>query len=236
MLDRVCLCTQQDRMLPLSPGRAKSHGFEYKRNDIVSLFAALNTQADPHTSCLKRKVNFNVVYVSEMDMRQKGSEIVQDLDVMVSMRDGVRLAVDVFRPAKEGKYPVLYACSLHNKDMQRPDMADVLPPQPAHSALWFGPIEAGDTRRFVNNGYVHIVAQARGSGKSEGEFMQKKWDHFDLTEWITQQPWCDGNVGMVGISAFAGEQWRTAAQQHPALKAIFPYDACSAYREIFWIS
>src|SRR6185437_5633726 len=43
----------------------------------------------------------------------------------------------------------------------------------------------------------------------------------------------DGKVGMVGISGFAGEQWLAAAQGHPALKAIFPYDACSAYGGIF---
>src|SRR5215470_15854568 len=58
-------------------------------------------------------------------------------------------------------------------------------------------------------------------------------DHYDTIEWITHQPWCDGNVGMVGISGYAGEQWRAAEQGHPALKAIFPYDACSAYGGMF---
>ena len=59
--------------------------------------------------------------------------------------------------------------------------------------------------------------------------MNDDWDHYDTIEWITQQPWCDGNVGMVGISAFAAEQWRAAAQGHPALKAIFPFDAGGCY-------
>jgi len=54
-----------------------------------------------------------------------------------------------------------------------------------------------------------------------------------VIEWISRQPWCDGNVGMVGISGYAGEQWRAATQGHPALKAIFPYDACSAYGGMF---
>jgi uncharacterized protein len=159
--------------------------------------------------------------------------MIQELDVMIPMRDGVRLAADVFRPVAPGKYPVLYACALHNKDMQHPGMADVIPPQPAHSTLWFGPIEAGDTRRLISNGYIHVIVQSRGVGKSEGEFMQEEWDHYDVADWIVAQPWCDGNVGMIGISAFAGEQWRAAAQGHPNLKAIFPYDACSAYGEIF---
>ncbi|GGD00589.1 CocE/NonD family hydrolase [Undibacterium terreum] len=159
--------------------------------------------------------------------------MIEERDVIVTMRDGIRLAVDVYRPEGPGKYPVLYASALHNKDLQGPDIADVLPPQPAQAPLWFGPIEAGDTRRFIANGYIHVIAQPRGSAKSEGHYGEEQSDHYDMIEWITQQPWSDGKVGMVGISGFAGEQWRAAAQQHPALKAIFPYDACSAYGGMF---
>ena len=159
--------------------------------------------------------------------------MIEERDIIVAMRDGTRLAVDVYRPDKPGKYPVRYAAALHNKDIQGPDLADILPPQPAHAPLWFGPIEAGDTRRFIANGYVHVIAQPRGSAKSEGHYGHEDTDHYDLIEWITQQPWSNGKVGMVGISGYAGEQWRAAAQGHPALKAIFPYDACSAYGGMF---
>ena len=159
--------------------------------------------------------------------------MIEERDLTVKMRDGTRIALDVYRPAGAGKFPTLYACSLHNKDIQGPDVADVLPPQPAHAPLWFGPIEAGDTRRVVANGYVHVVAQARGTGKSEGHYGQEDSDHYDVIDWITKQPWSDGKVGMIGISGYAGEQWRAAAQGHPALKAIFPYDACSAYGGMF---
>jgi hypothetical protein len=155
--------------------------------------------------------------------------MIQDRDVQVPMRDGVKLSLDVYRPDGPGPFPVLYASSLHNKDMQGPDIADELPPQPAHAPLWFGPVEAGDTRRFVANGYVHVIGQVRGAGKSEGVFGPPNEDHYDTIDWMVRQPWCDGNVGMVGISGYAGEQWRAAVQGHPALKAIFPYDACSAY-------
>jgi hypothetical protein len=159
--------------------------------------------------------------------------MIQERDLRIRMRDGIHLAVDVYRPDGPGPFPVLYAAALHNKDMQGPDMADVLPAQPANAPLWFGPIEAGDTRRFVANGYVHVIAQPRGSAKSEGHYGTEDNDHYDLIDWISHQPWCDGNVGMVGISGYAGEQWRAAAQGHPALKAIFPYDACSAYGGMF---
>jgi putative CocE/NonD family hydrolase len=159
--------------------------------------------------------------------------MIEQRDIRIAMRDGTRLALDVYRPDGPGRFPVLYAAALHNKDMQGPDIADVLPPQPANAPLWFGPIEAGDTRRFVANGYVHVIAQPRGSAKSEGHYGHEDTDHYDTIEWITQQPWSNGKVGMVGISGYAGEQWRAAAQGHPALKAIFPYDACSAYGGMF---
>ena len=67
-----------------------------------------------------------------------------------------------------------------------------------------------------------MIAQPRGSAKSEGHYGHEDTDHYDLIEWITQQPWSDGKVGMVGISGYAGEQWRAAAQGHPALKPSFP--------------
>ena len=76
--------------------------------------------------------------------------MIEERDIIVAMRDGTRLAVDAYRPEDPGKYPVLYASALHNKDIQGPDIADILPPQPAHAPLWFGPIEAGDTRRFID--------------------------------------------------------------------------------------
>ena len=159
--------------------------------------------------------------------------MIEERDIRIAMRDGTRLALDVYRPESEGRFPVLYAAALHNKDMQGPDIADMLPPQPANAPLWFGPIEAGNTRRFLAAGYIHVIAQPRGSAKSEGHYGHEDTDHYDTIEWITQQPWSNGKVGMVGISGYAGEQWRAAAQGHPALKAIFPYDACSAYGGMF---
>jgi predicted acyl esterase len=99
--------------------------------------------------------------------KNPGWNMIEERDIYVAMRDGTKLAVDAYRPDDPGKYPVLYASALHNKDLQGPDIADILPPQPAHAPLWFGPIEAGDTRRFVANGYVHVIAQPRGSAKSK---------------------------------------------------------------------
>lgn len=160
-------------------------------------------------------------------------DIVQDRDVMVPMRDGVHICVDIYRPNAPGKFPALLAFAPHNKDLQTPDLCDFLPPQPAWSHMWLGAQEAGDTKYLVSRGYVHVIGNPRGVGKSEGvpglSMFGVEADLYDLIEWIAHQPWCNGSVGMIGISAYAGAQWVAAKQQPPHLKAIFPYDTCGAY-------
>src|SRR3974390_2186656 len=83
--------------------------------------------------------------------------MVADRDVLVPMRDGVSIAVDVYRPSTPEKLPALLAFSIYNKDLQGPDVAAMLPPQPAWSSLWAGPLEAGDTRFFVSRGCSHAT-------------------------------------------------------------------------------
>src|SRR5260370_23407834 len=119
---------------------------------------------------------------TESVAKSRGGTMIEERDISVAMRDGTRLAVDVYRPDAPGKYPVLYASALHNKDIQGPDIADILPPQPAHAPLWFGPIEAGDTRRFIANGYVHVIAQPRGSANSEGHYGHEDTDRDSLSQ------------------------------------------------------
>jgi uncharacterized protein len=95
--------------------------------------------------------------------------------------------------------------------------------------LWAGLLEAGDTKFFVSRGYVHVIGSPRGVGKSDSDGGSRLWDSYDLIEWIAQQRWCDGNVGMVGISGFGAEQLHVARQNPPHLKAIFPFDPRGAY-------
>ncbi|MFD2181359.1 CocE/NonD family hydrolase [Rhodoplanes azumiensis] len=156
------------------------------------------------------------------------SGLIAERDVAVPMRDGVALSVDVYRPDTDEKLPVLLAFSIYNKDLQGPDVAATLPPQPAWSSLWAGLLEAGDTKYFVSRGYVHVIGSPRNVGKSDSGG-SRLFDSYDLIEWIAQQPWCDGNVGMVGISGFGAEQLHVARQKPPHLKAIFPLDPRGAY-------
>ena len=138
---------------------------------------------------------------------------VADADVAVGLRDGINLLADVHRPADSGSYPVLIAASPYPRQIQ-----DLGAPM--------GFIEAGATDFFVPRGYVHVIANLRGTGGSEGVFgfhdAQERDDLYDLVEWAAAQPWSNGRVGMIGISYFAMTQLEAASQNPPHLKAIFP--------------
>ena len=157
----------------------------------------------------------------------------EERDVFVSMRDGVRVAVDIFRPDADGKFPALLGMSPYGKGIQTLPIAN----QPDHSPIHHTPTEAGNPAYFTAHGYVQVIVDVRGTGQSEGEYLgwispQEARDGYDLVEWIAEQPWCDGNVGMVGISYFGTIQLPVAAEQPPHLKAIMPWNApADFYRE-----
>ncbi len=165
---------------------------------------------------------------STYDRAPEYETIIRERDVIAPMRDGLELVVDVYRPEGAGPLPTLLAFGAHSKEIQGPDLPTTFPAQPAWSALWVGHMEAGDTRFFVSRGYVHVVGSPRGFGKSENRG-SREWDSYDLIQWIAAQPWCNADVGMVGIGAFAAEQFNAAKQRPPHLKAIFPYDPRGAF-------
>jgi len=166
---------------------------------------------------------------------EKGNYSVrEDRNVYVAMRDGVHLCVDVFRPNVEGKkFPALLAMSPYGKWKQSLKLS----PQTHESPIFDAAIEAGDPYFLAKNGYAHAIADVRGSGNAEGDYhgwMSKfeARDGYDLVEWIASQEWCDGNVGMVGISYFGTIQLMVAAEQPPHLKAIMPWNGVADfYRE-----
>lgn len=149
-------------------------------------------------------------------------------DVYIPMRDGVHLAADIYRPDADGKFPALIAFQPFGKEHEA--MALRFPPQARPSSLWDGTMEGGDTYYLVARGYAHVIVDARGAGSSEGEFYGalgtgeggEGKDLYDVIQWVAQQPWCDGNVGMIGVSYLATAQVVAAAEQPPHLKAIFP--------------
>jgi len=150
-----------------------------------------------------------------------------DEHVYVEMRDGVRLCADIYRPEKTGRYPVLLSLSPYSKDIQQ---------QPPH---WSHAIESGATGFYVSHGYVHVIAQGRGCGRSQGQWKwfdeKERTDGFDLIEWIAGQEWCDGNVGMMGDSYWSWSQYFAAAAQPPHLKCICQCDGTTdLYRDAIY--
>jgi predicted acyl esterase len=147
------------------------------------------------------------------NLSQPTFEIAREDDVPVPMRDGITLLADIYRPAAQGRFPVLIAASPYPRQIQ-------------NLGAPLGFVEAGASDFFVPRGYVHLIANNRGTGGSGGTFGffdgQERQDMHDLVEWAAQQPWCDGNVGMTGISYFAGTQMEAAVECPPHLKAIMP--------------
>jgi uncharacterized protein len=142
----------------------------------------------------------------------------RDVDQHVPLRGGGHLLADVYRPVAHGKFPVLIAASPYPRQVQ--DLG-------APTAI----IEAGNSGFFVCRGYVHVIANLRGTGGSTGEWgffdEQERLDLYDLVEWAAGQPWSDGNIGMIGISYFAIAQIGAAAARPPHLRAVFPFEVSS---------
>jgi uncharacterized protein len=147
------------------------------------------------------------------NLSEPAHAITREDDVQVPMRDGIELLADVHRPAEAGKYPVLVAASPYPRQIQ-------------NIGAPLGFVEAGASDFFVPRGYVHVIANNRGTGGSGGTFgffdSQERRDMHDLVEWAAAQPWSNGEVGMVGISYFAGTQLEAAVERPPHLKAIMP--------------
>ncbi len=154
-------------------------------------------------------------------------------NVMVPLRDGAKIAVDIYIPDGDGPFPVLVGMSPYGKEIQ----ALRVPPQPPTSPLYAREIEAGDPQFLTDAGYVHVIADTRGVGRSEGVYKgwmstQEAEDGYDLVEWAAEQSWSNGRVGMVGVSYYGAIQLAVAALQPPHLEAIMPWNApADFYRE-----
>ncbi|HUT52390.1 MAG TPA: CocE/NonD family hydrolase [bacterium] len=152
----------------------------------------------------------------------------------VPMRDGVRLAVDVFLPSdgpERASFPVILQYTPYQRAMID------LKPNPLKKALMKGLLGVSgpiidisgneNVKLWLSHGYACVAADIRGSGASFGwkaDLMPLiGLDGRDLVNWIADQPWCDGNVGMYGLSYLAYSQFVTAANHPKALKCILPW-------------
>lgn len=141
-----------------------------------------------------------------------GEKVAVRKDLRVPMRDGVELAADVYHGIEDKPRPALVALSPYGKELQA--LALTTPSQRRPSPMWDGCIEAGDIARVVKEDYAHVIGDLRGSGDSGDEMIGNYnaggvplgQDAYDFIEWVAEQPWCDGNVGMIGISYFGSMQ------------------------------
>jgi putative CocE/NonD family hydrolase len=141
-------------------------------------------------------------------------------DVMVTMRDGVRLATDVYRPARGGvaldaPLPVLLERTPYGKHLRSRSEIDVGMHEPR--------LRADVAREFARGGYVVIFQDCRGRHGSEGDFtkyLSEAADGFDTMAWITRQPWCDGRIGTFGLSYAAHTQMAAACLNPPGLSCM----------------
>jgi uncharacterized protein len=172
--------------------------------------------------------------------------LVFERDVAVQLRDGVTLRANVFRPQRDGRFPVLLSAHPYGKDdlprrtllgYQPPTRYRVMrQPEPVTFSAYTG-WEAPDPGFWVPRGYAVVNLDLRGFGTSEGTGAlfsdQEAADYAEAIEWAAGQPWASGRVGLCGVSYLAISQWKVAALRPPHLAAICPWEGFSdPYRDL----
>src|SRR3954447_5373371 len=144
-------------------------------------------------------LSFTLIFVSISPLRLRAEseppfDVMVSKNVMIPMRDGVHLATDIYRPAKDGqpvdgKFPTILERTPYNKDGGVPDSSGHIPALPSEY--------------FVPRGYAVVLQDVRGRYKSEGHWQAIKRDPddgFDTAKWIGSQPWSTGKIGTMGTS------------------------------------
>jgi len=161
-----------------------------------------------------------------LDGEWRDDPITIEENVPVTMRDGVKLAADIFRPGKPGKYPVIMTFGgVKGKAVYGTGKGWAVPSHRYSDHTTFEGIDPGF---FVPEGFVVIMVDSRGYGNSGGCRTGNPEDYYDGIEWAGTQAWSNGNVGMIGVSALGNVQWEAAALRPPHLKAIAPWEAGGA--------
>ncbi len=171
--------------------------------------------------------------------RMVEGDMLIERDVAIPLRDGVRVYADILRPASGEPVPALLAWGPYGKHegtlqylVRAFPAAGVREEDVGPHAMFEGP----DPHFWVPHGYAVVNVNPRGVWYSEGVAtfisQEEAEDCYDVIEWLARQPWCNGRVGMTGVSYLANIQWRVAALNPPHLAAINPWEGWSdTYRE-----
>lgn len=137
-------------------------------------------------------------------LSQPTHKIKMRCNLMVPMRDGVRLSTDLYMPDAPGPFPVILIRTPYNNNRE-PDVQEAV--------------------YFAQRGYAVAIQDVRGRGDSEGEwspFVHEAQDGYDAQEWAGKQPWSTGKVGTSGASYVGLTQWLPAPLRNPHLTAMAP--------------
>lgn len=141
--------------------------------------------------------------------------VIEELDVKVTMRDGVRLSTDIYRPDAQDKFPVLLLRTPYGNGGEGDE----------------------DGHFFAQRGYVVVIQDTRGRYGSEGlfdPFQSESFDGYDTQQWIGEQSWCNGKMGTFGGSYNGFTQWMPAPLASPYLTTMVPAKTFSDfYREAY---
>lgn len=141
--------------------------------------------------------------------------VYQRYNLRVPMRDGAELSADAWLPIPIGNYPTILIRTCYGKRQGEMNYDQL-------------------GTYFAGRGYVFLVQDVRGCGDSDGIFnflFQEEADGYDTVEWVAQQGWSNGRVGMMGASYLGAAQWLAARARPPHLSCIAPTAACGRYLE-----
>ena len=164
-------------------------------------------------------------------------------DIRIPMSDGVMLAATLYRPRSDEAVPVIATATPYGKDEfeQWNNFRDAPAGSVPGGGFYFGEVnvsdhtafEAPDPGYWVLRGYAVVLVDYAGTGQSQSAppgkapSAEQRW--YDTFEWLAQQTWSTGHIGMLGVSALCITQWKAASSPaHPALKAIIPWEGINA--------
>jgi uncharacterized protein len=134
-----------------------------------------------------------------------------DQKIMMPMRDGIRLATDIYRPKTDEKVPIIFSRTPYNFNSWGDGKERTRTAQRAYEA--------------VKRGYAYVLQNERGRYFSEGEWDilgTPLSDGYDAFSWMKDQPWSNGKIGTYGCSSTAEWQMAVAALDHPSHAAMVP--------------
>lgn len=179
---------------------------ECNKKEELSLVEAVNLVANYQLYKVYEKV---LPIVTPLITEEENKRYLVQSDLLIKTPDGATLSAIVVR--KKGdteKRPTAFQFSIYANQEQ----------------------EIKEAIHAVSHGYIGVIANTRGKGRSPDQIIPWEYDGKDadtVIDWISKQPWSDGQVAMYGGSYLGFTQWAAAKYKHPALKTIVPYEAAN---------